>query len=754
MADMEFAQVPPCQAVEYERSWRSEEDGLTVTRTTVWSAPGCHEGCGVLLYTDKDGNFVKVEGDRENPFNQGRLCPRCFCIDEIMNNENRILYPMKRDKSQRGNPDAWERASWDEVLDICYEELKRVADTWGGDTIHFQRGTGRDVQWQVGRLAYAVGSPNEYGCMSGTSCYLPRLSQMAMTTGGQMVADMSAFLARRYDDPQYEIPHCIMIWGCNPFDSNPDFQLGHWITDVMKRGTKVITVDPRLTWIASRSEVHLPLRPGTDGALAMGLLHVIIEEDLYDHDFVDRWTYGFEELAERVREWTPERTAKVCWVDPEDIIAAARLFAEAKPSSVFWGVAVDMQNSGTGAAQGIQALFVITGNVDIPGGMVFAHMPFGITQDMAGGWGMNEILPPEVLEKRCGVEKYPMYRYGIAHASPDEALIAAEEGRCKAIWVQSTNTLAGMADEVNRWRKVFEGLEFCAVVDAFMTPTAQAAADVFLPIKCWPEKKSIRAYYYDVSTMNPAVEAKGDVKSDAEINLLLGKRFNPEVWPWDSEEEILDEILKPSGFTYETLRENGPAYPEFTYRKYEKGLMRKDGQPGFETPTGRIELSSTIFEASGLDPLPNFKEPALSPVSSPEVYEEYPIILMTGARSPVFFHSEHRMSDSLREFNSDPFVQLSAATAEELGVADGQWVWIENPRGKCRQRVQVTEMLRDGMALGQHGWWYPEDKDSELFGMPEININLLLKNAPSVTGFGADIKCTLCKIYPVEKEEM
>lgn len=742
------------QDITYSKPWRWEEDGLTVTRTTVWSAPGCHEGCGVFVYTDADGNFVKVEGDPENPFNRGRLCPRCFCIEDILKHKDRIVYPMKRDKSQRGNPDAWERISWEEALDICYDELKRIADTWGADTIHFQRGTGRDVQWQVGRLAYAIGSPNEYGCMSGTSCYLPRLSQMAMTTGGQLLADMSAFLAKRYDDPQYVVPNCVMVWGCNPLESNPDFQLGHWLTDLRKRGTKLITVDPRTTWIASRSEVHLPLRPGTDGALAMALVNVVINEDLYDHEFVEKWTYGFDELAERVAEWTPERASEVCWVDADDIRRAARIFAEAKPASVFWGVAVDMQNSGTGAAQGIQALFTITGNIDNPGGMIFSHMPFGVTQCMQGGWGMREILTEEQQEKRCGVQQYPMYRYGIAHASPDQALLDAEAGKCKAIWVQSTNTLAGMADEVERWRKIFENLEFCAGVDLFVTPTIQAAADVFLPIKCWPEKMSIRAYYYDISTMNPMVTPAGDVKSDAEICMLLGKRFNPEVWPWETEEEVLDAILEPSGFTYQTLRENGPAYPEFTYYKHEKGLLRTDGQPGFNTPTGRIELSSIIFASSGLDPLPNFKEPELSPVSSPELYQKYPIILMTGARSPVFFHTEHRMVEHLRQFNSDPFLELSPKTAAELGVGDGQWVWIENTRGRCRQRVRITTMVRDGMALGQHGWWYPEDKESDLFASPQININNLLMNAPSVTGFGADIKCTLCKVYPVLEGEM
>lgn len=736
------------------RPWRWQEDGLTVTRTTVWSAPGCHEGCGVLVYTDHEGRFVKIEGDEENPFNRGRLCPRCFCIDEVLNHPDRIVHPMRRVRERRGDPKGWETVSWDDALDCCYSEMKRIADIYGADTIHFQRGTGRDVQWQVGRLAYAVGSPNEYGAMSGNSCYLPRLSQMIISAGGQLIADMSAFLAQRYDDPRYVVPSCVIVWGCDPLTSNPDFQLGHWVTDLMQRGTKIVTVDPRTTWLAAHSEIHLALRPGTDGALAMGILNVLITEGLYDRDFVDRWTYGFEALAERVSAWTPQETAKVCWVDAEDIVATARLFAQKKPSSVFWGVAVDMQNSGTGAAQAIQAIFTITGNIDIPGGMVFTQMPFGLTHDMGGGWGMDELLSPEALEKRCGIDKYPMFRFGIRHAVPDEALIAAEEGRCKAMWLQSTNTLAGMGDEYERWSKVFADLEFCVVVDLFMTPTAQAAADVFLPIKCWPEKMSKRAYYYDVSIMNPCVTPRGEVKSDAEINLELGRMFSKKAWPWKTEEEIYDEILTPTGLTWSQLRDRGPLYPEYQYGLHEKGLLRPDGKPGFYTPTGRLELYITMFEQMGYDPLPNFSEPEMSPVSSPQLFEQYPIILMTGARSGVYFHTEHRQIKSLRQFETDPFVQLSPATARELGVEDGQWVWLENLRGRCRQRVQVTQMIRDGMALARHGWWYPEKKDAELFDMPQVNINRLLKNAPSPTGFGADIKCTLCKIYPVNREEV
>lgn len=747
------------QDYQHSKPWQWEEDGLTVTRTTVWSAPGCHEGCGVLVYSDKDGKFVKIEGDPENPFNQGRLCPRCFCIDDVMYHKDRVTHPLKRDRAERGNADAWEECSWDEALDICAKELTRIAETYGGQTIHMQRGTGRDIMWQGGRLTYSVGSPNEYGAMSGQSCYCPRLSQMIMTMGGQLIPDFASHRPTRYDDPEFVAPNVTVVWGCDPIKSNPDFQMGHWVTDVMKRGTKLITVDPRISWFASRSEIHLALRPGTDGALALGILNVLISEDLYDHDFVDRWTYGFDALAERVSEWTPERAAEICWVDAEDIRRAARMIAEKKPANCFWGVAVDMQNNGIGAAQGIESIFVITGNIDIPGGMVFTRPPFGITKNMGGGWGMED-LPEELQQKRTGWLEYPMYRFGFTASSPDIALRDAEAGLLKGLIIQTTNTLTGMGDEPLRWYKVMKDVEFCLGIDIFMTPTTQACCDVFLPAACWPEKQGFRAYYFDASTINPAVKPVGEVKSDTEIARLLGRLCNEDFWPWDSEEEVYDECLKTSGFTWKQLRDYGPAYPTFDYRRYEKGLMRPDGQPGFMTPTGRIELYSTLLEGFELDPLPNFSEPMLGPVSTPDLYKEYPIILMTGARSAVFFHTEHRQIEHLRQFEKDPFVEIHPDFAAANGIKEGDWVWLENPRGRCRQRAHLSYATEPTMALAKHGWWYPEKEGTEaasepnLYGMWDLNVNHLLLNAPSKAGFGSDIKCVLCKIYKVKEGEM
>ena len=336
--------------------WQYEEDGMIVTRTSVWSAPGCHEGCGVLVYSDKEtGRFIKCEGDPDDPYNRGALCPRCLAFKQVEFHPDRILYPMKR-AGERGE-NKWERISWDEALETCYKEFRRISMTYGGDSIHCLRGTARDNQWQVGRMANTFGSPNEYGFLSGTACYLPRLSLMIMTYGGMLIADFSQFSALRYDDPEWTCPECTIVWGCNPTISNPDFFMGHWVTDAMKLGCKLISVEPRVTWLAAHADIHLQLRPGTDTALALAMIKVIVDEDLYDHDFVERWTYGFDELAERARELSLDEVEKMTWVPKEKIVAAARMFANAHPANVVWGLAVDMQSQGTPCAAAIAARY-------------------------------------------------------------------------------------------------------------------------------------------------------------------------------------------------------------------------------------------------------------------------------------------------------------------------------------------------------------------------------------------------------------
>ena len=266
----------------------------------------------------------------------------------------------------------WERMSWDEAIDYVADRFIEIRDKYGAETIIFGQGTGRDIASWITRLAWSYGSPN-YTCfaLSGLACYLPRVAGMAATSGGYTVADCSQQFPDRYDNPNWRCPELMVLWGNYPLRANSDGFYGHWMIDLMKRGMKIMMVDPRVTWLSLKAEEHLRLRPGTDAALALGMMNVIINEDLYDHDFVEKWCYGFDELTGRVQEYPPAKVAEITWVPEDQIVRAARLLATSKPAAMQWGLAVDMVKEALPAGQAIVGLFQITGNVDVPGGNIF-----------------------------------------------------------------------------------------------------------------------------------------------------------------------------------------------------------------------------------------------------------------------------------------------------------------------------------------------------------------------------------------------
>ena len=740
-----------------QKPWQWEENGYTVTRGSAWTGPGCHDGCGVLLYTDKNGKLVKVEGDPENPFNQGRLCVRCLALPDVTNHPDRLQYPMKRVGARGENK--WQRISWDEAYDTIEKEFNQIKEKYGPESVIFAQGTGRDIGAYISRLAYSFGSPNHASIgLSGNACYLPRVAMMLVTTGDFAVVDSSQYFADRYENPNWQGPECIIIWGNNPIVANSDGFYGHWVVDCMKRGSKLIVIDPRLTWLASRADLWLQIRPGTDAALAFSMLNIIISEGLYDKEFVDKWTYGFEALAERVKEYPVEKVAEITWIPQEKILAAARMFATSKPAAIQWGLAVDMTKESLPAGHAISALWTITGNLDVPGGMLTVVPPFGAAQPWLGGWGA-EYLSPEVMHKRIGVDKYPILDFGFLVASADEmaeAMVTGKPYPIKGAWIQTSNPIACMGADPKKLYDGLKNMDFTVVVDLFMTPTAVAFADIVLPAATYPEKDGLRALWYHLGAINKVTQI-GEAKSDQQINLELGKRFNPEMWPWANVQEMFSTLIAGAGVSFEELRQRGgQMYPPFVYKKYEKGLQRRDGKPGFNTPTGRVELSSTLFQEWGLDPLPYYEEPTESPLSTPELYKEYPLVLTTGARPWGFFHSEHRQVPKLRALHPDPELQIHPETAAKYGIQDGDWVWIENRMGKCKQKAKLTPIMDPRVVNADHAWWFPEKEGAEpsLFGVWESNINLLVPLLPGRSGFGGNYKSLLCKVYKVAEGEM
>jgi anaerobic selenocysteine-containing dehydrogenase len=737
------------------------------TRTTIWS-PGCgsHGGCGVRLIVEDD-KIVRVEGDETHPWNQGRLCPKGLALTQYIDHPDRVRHPLRR-VGERGEG-RWEQISWEEAFDICETRMKEIREKHGAESVIFGQGTGRDVGGPISYLAYAFGSPNwvQIG-LAGHSCYTPRQGGMFVTNGDYTVADCSQFLEKRYDDPEWVRPNVIINWAQNPINGCFDGFYGHWIVDCLKRGSKLVVIDPRVTWLATRAEIHLQNRTGTDGAIALAMLNVIINENLYDKEFVDTWCYGFDKLCERVQEYTPERVAELAWISKDDLVRAARLYAESKPSAIHWGVPIDGNAQGSTCAQAISHLWSITGNVDIPGGNVIAKPAFGVTtypftsQELIDLYG--EDLVHRLNEVRIGCDKYPMLKNFRGWGQPDILLEQMETGEPYEIhgaWIQTSNPIGGQAADPHRHLAALQKLDFIVVVDIFQTPTSMSLADIFLPAAVTGEKDSLRSWWWPLTNSVKAVDA-GDTKSDWEINLEMAKRVSSKPIPYDTVKDLINDRLKVANVTFDELAEKGswmcPTEGfSVPYRRYEKGLLRKDGEPGFNTPTGKIELYATRFEEWGLDPLPYHDEPPESPLSTPELWKEYPLIFSSGRRKSAFFHSEHRMIPWLRELTPDPVIEIHPDTAKELGVIDGEWVIAENNHGHAKYKVEITPSAHPRIVSVGHGWWLPEAKAEapSYFAFAEHNCNQLVPmGTQAKSGYGGSAyKTVLCRIRKIGSEE-
>jgi anaerobic selenocysteine-containing dehydrogenase len=742
------------------RPWRWEEDGYTVTRTSPWSPPGCHPvGCGLKLYVDKDGRLAKVEGDENNPVTQGRLCPRCIALKDYVYNPARILHPMRRDPADRGRADKWERISWDEAFALVKENYERITAAHGRESVVLFSGTGREGGTMGPYSSMVFGTPNLCYTQSGYACYTPRLAAGVYMTGTMYSEwDYAGALPGRWDDERYALTEVVVLWGKQPLDSNPDGQFGHALIDAMRRGTRVINIDPRVNWISTRCDEHVRLRAGTDTALGMALINVIAAEGLYDRDFVDYWCYGFEELVERCREMPPERAAEICGVPVEQIYRVARIYAAAKPAAIMWGLAVDQKKNGMQNGQVIVALEAITGNLDRPGGQLMPGL--GAGHNEAGFESGN--IGPELNAKLIGLDTYPAYCKMIGPHC-DLTLQALETGEpypLKMGFYMGNNLMACTSMEPKRWYEaILKSLEYCIGTDCFMSPSIEATCDLFLPLASVAERDGTVFTHYAPCTVTAGFMHKaitvGEGYSDLELVWELGHALHPEWWGgYENVKEFIEHFrlgVKEHGAFFDHAAESVYSQIPIEYYKYEKGLMRSDGQPGFATPTGRVELWCTAFAQFGEDPLPYYEEPPYSPVSTPEIAAEYPFVLTTGARTTAFFHSEHRQIAYLRELHPDPIVEVNPATAARLGIQEGQWVRLWSQFGECVQKAHVSPIVDEGTVHAEHGWWFPEeDGDApNLYGTFRSNINNLLPNFHvGKLGFGAPNKCMVCNIEP------
>ncbi len=688
----------------------------------------CHGGCGAILLVEK-GKLISVKPDPDSIFNQGQMCIKGLATPEMMYHPSRLLTPLKRDGVRGSNQ--WKKTSWNRALDEIAHKIDMIRHESGPESIALGQGTGRHHFMHVLRFANSLGTPNWYE-PGLANCLLPRITVCQYTYGGYVVADYYGKV----------IPKTILFWGHNPVVTGPDGELSFAVKRALKAGSYGIAIDPRRSETAKNCKIWLPIRPGTDAALALAMVHVIINEDYYDKAFVENWTVGFNRLKKHVDNFTPGWAQNITSVPAADIVAAAKQYALGKPSVLEWGVAIEHTPNSLQTVRAISLLRGLTGNIDIPGGDILGMnivRPYPVLRDN---------LPKGMIKKRIGGEKFKFlggYRALLPSAHVPGVFRAMRTGDpypARALLNFGSNPLVTVANS----REVYDALiklDMLVVTDMFMTPTA-ALADYILPAAFWPEVNQIIEIPFVAENAvfaQQKVVQVGMCRQDEEIMIDLARRLN---LPGSGEtlEEILNYRLKPLGTTFQDLKKRFMIYPPHEYRKYENN--------GFRTPSKKIEFYCKSLERLGYDPLPTYRNPPESPVERPEVAKNFPYILTTGSRRNEFFHSEHRQIVSLRNKRPDPTAEIHPEIANKHGITNNDWIYVSSPRGRIKMKAVVSEDIHKEVVNIDHGWWFPERGWPD-FGVWESNANILTSNAPPYDpAFGTyQLRGLLCSIERV-----
>ena len=651
---------------------------------------------------------MKVMGDPLSPLSKGWMCVKGLAAPEIAHHPTRLKEPLKR-KGPRGSGE-WERVTWECVLDEIVLKMDHIRQESGPESIALGQGTGRHHYMHFVRFANALGTPNWYE-PGLAQCFIPRITVSQLTYGGFVVGDF-------YGDVQ---PKCIIFWGHNPLVSSADGKLAIVVKRALDKGAVGIAIDPRRSETAKKCSLHLPIRPGTDAALALAMIHLLIKEELFDREFVEKWTVGFEKLKEHVAPFTPEWAEKITWLPAADIVKATKIYAASRPATIEWGVSIEQNTNSLQTVRAVALLRALTGNLDVPGGDILGM------NVLPAYPSLKDKFPQEMLKKRLGGESYRLLS-GWRALMPSahiptlfRAMNTGEPYRIRALLNFGSNPLMTLANATEVYDSL-KKLDLLVVSELFMTPTA-AMADYVLPAAFWPEIEQVIAYPLVAENMVMAQQKAiqvGQCRPDEWMIDELALRLR---LPGSEKryEDIIEDRAKYLGMTFEDLKRKGFVYPPHQYRKYKNG--------GFRTPSKKVELYSKSLERMGYSPLPIYVEPPESPVALPETVKEFPYVLTTGSRRIEFFHSEGRQIQSLRKRRPDPLVEIHPDIARQHNIKENDWVIVSSLRGSIRMKALITQDIRPGVIHVDHGWWFPE-KGSPDFGFLESNANVLTSNAP------------------------
>ncbi len=634
----------------------------------------CPDTCGMLV-TVEDGVAVKIQGDQSMPFTQGTLCTKVANYLERTYAPDRLLHPMRR-VGPKGSG-RFERISWDQALDEIAARLKALAAEDPQTILPLNyAGTMGMVQYSSmdRRFFHRLGA----SVLDRTLCSSAGKAGIKATLGGSVGMD-----PERFDESRL-----ILLWGANPVVSN--LHLWSRVQEAKRRGAKVIAIDPYLSLSAEKCTQHVALLPGTDGALALGMMQVLIAENLIDRDYIARHTIGFEQLAERVRQYTPEWTARTCGLRVEEVVQLARDYGTTKPAAIRLNYGMQRHAGGGIAARTVACLPALTGAWrDAAGGLVLTTADFY-------GFDHAALERPDLLGGRK-----PRV---VNHAAIGDALTSARPP-VKAVMVYNNNPVAVCPDS----EKVLAGFRredlFCVVLDSFLTDTADYA-DIVLPATTQLEHYDVHKSYGHLYVLanNPAIAPVGESLPNSEVFRRLAARMGfDEACFGDSDEDICRTALQSAsprmrGVEWEGMKQAG------WQRLNVAGRFAPFAEGGFPTPSGKCEFYSAALEKQGFDALPFFNPPAESAQSNPAVAAEYPLAFLSPpARN--FLNSSFAHLKRFRELEGEPRLEMHAADASARGIRDGDRVRVFNVRGSLLLRARVNGKPRRGVVVAPSVWW-------------------------------------------------
>jgi len=784
----------------------------------------CHSKCGVVL-TVEDGKIVGVEGDPNHPVSEGILCTKAYSAKDINEHPDRLKYPLRR-VGERGEG-KWERITWEEAIDAIEASIRKTIDEYSSKSVIIAQGTGRMSNHWLDRLNNTWDGGGKV--WPTHVCLLPNLAQTHVTYGRMF---------HPHEACDYRNAGAIVAWGTNPIRSRQ--YSGLRILDAKRAGAKLIVVDPVFRDIAAKADLYIPIRPGTDGVLAMGVSNLIMQNDAYGEELLTKWTnatflinaaedrmlresdinpnadpdadhyvvwdtnsnapaiwapeqesYLTENVApmllgevtleladgtslecktslqtykEYLAQWTPEKVAEVCWIPAWKVTKMYELLTNngsGKPSLLTAYLGACMMT--TNALQSGRAItlcqLLLNPPLDDKGGIYFNTFWEFMLDDKITAY---DTVEPKL---RLGYDKHPMYTqvYGNANwpGSVWDALLTGEPWPVKTIIAVANDALGCFEDPQTIRKALTSGnLDLYAVMDYWMTPSAEIA-DIVLPAAHWSERVIGDEELYPepcpAVLSQIAVDPPGEAKDDWYFIRELGKRFQPELWPWDSSEDMWLWRLKEFHHidpetTWEEAAEKG-YYIEYggekrITRQHEKGLVK------FMTPSGKIEMYSEQMPVFGYDScLPSYNEPFESPISTPELYKEYPLILTTGGRDYPFYHSAWTNIAKQRIIEPWPYIEMNELDAREMQISDGEWVWCESLRGKIKVKARVSKAILKGVCSLPRQNYKDGCKELNLpgFDWDQANPNVLIPTYGEDPGFGCiPMRSSLCRIVKVQ----